>query len=836
MVEGTVKTQSRAQSFIIKRPRLTKLLDESGARIVLLLAPAGYGKTTLAREWLAGREGVAWYGGGPATADVAALAAGVAEVLTSSNEVAERIRILASNGQPARGLARAVAAAAPRTDASILVIDDYHYAAESPDADAFLAELLSQTQFRVLLASRTRPAWVTPRMSVYGEAAVLEMDDLAFTDEEAQAVLSEEDGGMRGPIVSQARGWPVVIGLAAMRGGVDHLDAGLPPDDLYEFFADDLLRSASRELRNGLFLLALGGDADVEVARELLGAEHDSLVAEAAERGFLGREAGGGVSIHPLLKRFLLAKLRELGPDDVDAAVTRVVESLARRAHWDECLAALERFQQDGLVVATLDRALPDLLGSGRVATAKRWIALCTESAISDPILLLAEAEVAFREGDARRAQVLGECAGELLTVGDAAARARTLAARAAHLLDDYPAAKRSWELAQQVATTVETQVEALWIEFTGSLGVPSLDPGAALDRLRSIPDHRPDHSLRLLNAEALLLLDVGGNAHAAARACESAAGFLPHVRNPLLRSPALNIRAYVLNLLTRYEESLATTQQAIAEARASGLAFPIDHALVSRASAQIGLRQLLAAQRTLDELQQRAGTAFVVANAHLQAVKLRIAAGDLERASILLRRNVTDPLSVGSRAELLAHQGLVLAALGQNRDAELALEEAAGSGDFLEAAAVSNLGLLITRLKQGRERSPDDAPSVVMGVIERGHLDAIVTACRAFPDLVGAVAKDPRAAQLLTDILGHSRDIDLGRRGGLDMPRELRRSERLSPRERDVYELLVQGRTNREIAKTLFISESTTKVHVRHIFEKLGVHSRAEAARASIE
>ena len=67
-------------------------------------------------------------------------------------------------------------------------------------------------------------------------------------------------------------------------------------------------------------------------------------------------------------------------------------------------------------------------------------------------------------------------------------------------------------------------------------------------------------------------------------------------------------------------------------------------------------------------------------------------------------------------------------------------------------------------------------------------------------------------------------------------MPRELRRSERLSARERDVYELIMQGRSNREIAVTLFISESTAKVHVRHIYEKLGVHNRAELARISLD
>jgi DNA-binding NarL/FixJ family response regulator len=76
---------------------------------------------------------------------------------------------------------------------------------------------------------------------------------------------------------------------------------------------------------------------------------------------------------------------------------------------------------------------------------------------------------------------------------------------------------------------------------------------------------------------------------------------------------------------------------------------------------------------------------------------------------------------------------------------------------------------------------------------------------------------------------------VDIGRAAGLDMPRELRRHEGLSTREREVYELLAQGRTNREIAKTLFISESTTKVHVRHIYEKLGVHSRAEATAANV-
>ena len=80
MATEAVATRRR----IIPRPRLTKLLDESPARIKLLVAPAGYGKTTLAQQWLEVPERRdVWYRGGPASADVAALAAGISAVASA---------------------------------------------------------------------------------------------------------------------------------------------------------------------------------------------------------------------------------------------------------------------------------------------------------------------------------------------------------------------------------------------------------------------------------------------------------------------------------------------------------------------------------------------------------------------------------------------------------------------------------------------------------------------------------------------------------------------------------------------------------------------------------
>ena len=52
-----------------------------------------------------------------------------------------------------------------------------------------------------------------------------------------------------------------------------------------------------------------------------------------------------------------------------------------------------------------------------------------------------------------------------------------------------------------------------------------------------------------------------------------------------------------------------------------------------------------------------------------------------------------------------------------------------------------------------------------------------------------------------------------------------------LTPREREVLTLLADGRTNRQIAETLFISPKTASVHVSNILAKLGVANRGEAA-----
>jgi DNA-binding NarL/FixJ family response regulator len=51
-----------------------------------------------------------------------------------------------------------------------------------------------------------------------------------------------------------------------------------------------------------------------------------------------------------------------------------------------------------------------------------------------------------------------------------------------------------------------------------------------------------------------------------------------------------------------------------------------------------------------------------------------------------------------------------------------------------------------------------------------------------------------------------------------------------LTPRQLDVFRLVIEGKSNKVIARELDVSESTVKTHVQAIFERLEIGSRAQA------
>ena len=86
-------------------------------------------------------------------------------------------------------------------------------------------------------------------------------------------------------------------------------------------------------------------------------------------------------------------------------------------------------------------------------------------------------------------------------------------------------------------------------------------------------------------------------------------------------------------------------------------------------------------------------------------------------------------------------------------------------------------------------------------------------------------------------EVVGASLTSQAGESSGGELPASAPTAEatigasRLSPRERDILREIALGASNKAIARTLNIAETTVKIHVQHIFRKLNLTSRVQAA-----
>jgi DNA-binding NarL/FixJ family response regulator len=177
-----------------------------------------------------------------------------------------------------------------------------------------------------------------------------------------------------------------------------------------------------------------------------------------------------------------------------------------------------------------------------------------------------------------------------------------------------------------------------------------------------------------------------------------------------------------------------------------------------------------------------------------------------------------------------LGWRALLTATAGNSDRASAQAAEARHTGRSWEAESLALLTEAVIALGNGKR---DATKGRLRSVIEGGVYDPVVIAVRAAPHFGAFIAAQPPWRPWFQRLLTASRDVSLAASLGLRIPREAKTKTVLSPRETEVHELLAQGLTNEEIAKLLYISLSTTKVHVKHIYEKLGVRSRLEAARA---
>jgi ATP/maltotriose-dependent transcriptional regulator MalT len=220
----------------------------------------------------------------------------------------------------------------------------------------------------------------------------------------------------------------------------------------------------------------------------------------------------------------------------------------------------------------------------------------------------------------------------------------------------------------------------------------------------------------------------------------------------------------------------------------------------LSRGDLAAADRYYTQAEAILAAIRIREPARFRYQGDHVEAV---IGLGDLEHAEEMVQRlserATVFPrpwtLAVGARA-----RGLLQAAHGDLEGAEAALRDAlVAHGRLPMPFELGRTHLALGQLLRRRGS-------------RRESVDAFERAKRIFEEL-GAPVWSTRAESEL-------RRIPVRRRT---------RDGSLTPTEEQVAELAATGRTNREVAQTLFLSPKTVEANLSRIYKKLGIHSRAE-------
>lgn len=162
-------------------------------------------------------------------------------------------------------------------------------------------------------------------------------------------------------------------------------------------------------------------------------------------------------------------------------------------------------------------------------------------------------------------------------------------------------------------------------------------------------------------------------------------------------------------------------------------------------------------------------------------------------------------------------------------------------AGAFLEAYDPADAGCLVLDVRMAGMSGIDlhkellDRHYIIPVIFITGHGDVSMAVDAMKSGAVDFIQK-PFSDQALLDRVNHALSMDKEGRKTLAQKDELeRRSDSLTPREKEVMELIVDGHPNKVVAHRLGISERTIEIHRSRVMKKLGANSLAHLVRMAV-
>jgi LuxR family transcriptional regulator, maltose regulon positive regulatory protein len=886
----------RPRRGLVPRPRLIERLDRGAAATLLLVsAPAGFGKTTLLAAWLAAgpasptdNRSAAWLSLDRGDNDPGSFWAHVIAALrTAAPEVGARAVALLDAPRPApiRDVLTTLLndLGALKSDL-VLVLDDYHVidSREVQDGMAFLLDHLP-AQVHLVIASRADPPVPLARLRARGELVEARAIDLRFTPDEAAAYLTEVMGL---PLTAQdvsaleerTEGWIAALQLAALsmqgRDDVTAFIAGFAGDDRYivDYLGEEVVQRQPEQVQTFLLQTSILARLNGSLCDAVTGQDGGGAMLEALERANLFLvpldDRRRWYRYHHLFADVLHARLLDEQPDRVPELHRRASAWYARNGEQAAAIhhaLAAEDFERAADLV---ELAMPAMRRERREATLRGWLEMLPDELFpARPVLsngyvgaLLATGAVEGVESrlrdaerwleptaDTRAAPVVADEVEFRRLPGSIAVHRAGQAMVRGDTATTVTHARRALDLFQEGDHLGHGAAAALIGLASWASGDLAAAHDGYADCMASM--HRAGHISDVLGC-AITLADiriVQGRLGEAMRTYEQAVQLAREQDGSVLRGTA---DMYVgMSAVHRERGDLEAATQDLLRSQALGehIGLPqnryrwrVAMARIREAEADLG-----GALDLLDEAEHLYVGDFSPNVRPVPAMRARVwaAQGRLGDAFGWARErglSIADELSYLREFEHITLARALLARYG--------IERAQRSFDEVTPF----LGRLLHAAEEGDRTGSVLEVLVLQALAHQLHGD-IDTALRPLERALGLAEPEGyvrlfvdegapmtgllRAAAKRGIAPGYARRLltTLGRTADR-APATPDLIEPLSARERDVLRLLATDLSGPEIARELVVSLSTVRTHTNRIFAKLGVNNRRAAVRRAAE
>ncbi len=866
---------------LVSRPRLIERLNEGlhhTPGVTLISAPAGFGKTTLVSEWVAGGERpAAWLSLDEGDNDLTRfLTCVIAALQTLAPHIGEGVLAVLQSPQPPSSellvttLLNEITAV---LKSFTLVLDDYHVIDAQPvdNAFAFLVEHLPP-KMHLVIATREDPHLPLARLRARGQLTELRAAELRFAPAEAAEFLNRVMGlnlsaEEIAALETRTEGWIAGLQMAAlsMQGRSDTASFIQAFTGSHRFVLDYLMEEVLQQQSAGIqaFLLR------TSILGRLCGPLCDAvlLTPSGSGQGILEHLERANLFIvpldnerrwyryHHLFAGFLRQRLQQSAASSAEGEMD-VAELHVRASQWHEDNGlAFEAFRH-ATAANDVERA-ERLIESGGmplhllgvVTVVLDWLASLPKT-VPDarPLLWVRQATLLL---------VIGQTTGveEKLQAAEAA-----LAAAPQGAEPDDKARDLVGQIAAARATLALTRYDAETMIAQSRRALEYLQPDNLSFRTAAI--------WTLANAYTMLGdRAAAGRAYAETVSITQASGSIFFT---MLATSGLGEMQELENQLYPAAETYRRVLQLCG-----------DHPLPNACEAHLGLARICYEWNDLETAEQHGQQGLRLAQQYDSVIdrfvicevflaRLKLAQGDLAGAAAMLaqaEQSVRQHNFVQRMPEVAAAQALVSLRQGNVAEAahlaekyELPISQARvllAQGD-----APAALAMLEPLRQQAEAKGWQDERLKVM-VLQAVALHAHGEKEKAVQVLGDALAlaesggfirtfvdEGPPMARLIREPLSRGIAPDYARRlleaFSMAGPEQRDRSkpripesewcEPLSERELEVLQLIAEGLTNQEIANRLYLSLNTVKVHTRNIYSKLDAHHRADAiARARV-